>query len=61
MHELRSAELPKKERSRLVAAIKQSVIPISGTRGFEKAEVTAGGVSLDEVDSRTARMVATLT
>ena len=24
-----------------------------GTLGFEKAEVTAGGVSLDEVDSRT--------
>jgi predicted Rossmann fold flavoprotein len=51
--ELRGAELPKKERSRLVAAIKQSAILISGTRGFEKAEVTAGGVSLDEVDSRT--------
>ena len=26
-------------------------IPITGTRGFAKAEVTAGGVSLDEVDS----------
>ena len=51
--ELKGAELPKKERSRLVAAIKQSAIPISGTRGFEKAEVTAGGVSLAEVDSRT--------
>lgn len=51
--ELRSAELPKRERSRLVAAIKQSLIPVSGTRGFEKAEVTAGGVSLREVDSRT--------
>lgn len=51
--ELKGAELPKKERSRLVAATKQSAIPISGTRGFEKAEVTAGGVSLAEVDSRT--------
>ncbi len=51
--ELRGAELPKGGRSRLVAAIKQSNIPISGTRGFEKAEVTAGGVSLNEVDSRT--------
>ncbi|MGI8977610.1 MAG: NAD(P)/FAD-dependent oxidoreductase [Pirellulaceae bacterium] len=51
--ELRAAELPKKERARLVAAIKQSVIPVSGTRGFEKAEVTAGGISLSEVDSRT--------
>jgi hypothetical protein len=51
--ELKGAELPKKERCRLVVAIKQSAIPISGTRGFEKAEVTAGGVSLGEVDSRT--------
>jgi predicted Rossmann fold flavoprotein len=51
--ELKGAELPKQARSRLVTAIKQSAIPISGTRGFEKAEVTAGGVSLGEVDSRT--------
>jgi predicted flavoprotein YhiN len=28
-------------------------IPITGTRGFEKAEVTAGGVSLSEVDPAT--------
>jgi predicted flavoprotein YhiN len=28
------------------------VIPITGTLGFKKAEVTAGGISLDEVDSR---------
>ena len=28
-------------------------LPLTGTLGFEKAEVTAGGVSLDEVDSRT--------
>ena len=51
--ELRGAELSKSDRMRLVTAVKQSVIPISGTRGFEKAEVTAGGVSLEEVDSRT--------
>ena len=30
-----------------------AAIPLSGTCGFKKAEVTAGGVSLDEVDSRT--------
>jgi predicted flavoprotein YhiN len=29
------------------------MIPVSGTLGFKKAEVTAGGVSLAEVDSRT--------
>ena len=30
-----------------------TAIPITGTRGFAKAEVTAGGVRLDEIDSRT--------
>lgn len=51
--ELRGAELSKGDRGRLVASVKQGIIPVSGTRGFAKAEVTAGGVSLDEVDSRT--------
>lgn len=47
------SELSKAERGRLIAATKRLTIPISGTLGFEKAEVTAGGVSLKEVDSRT--------
>lgn len=47
------AELSKSERSRLIAATKRLSIPLTGTLGFEKAEVTAGGVSLDDVDSRT--------
>lgn len=47
------SELSKAERSRLIAASKRLAIPITGTLGFEKAEVTAGGVSLKEVDSRT--------
>ncbi len=37
----------------MVDAVKRRAIPLSGTRGFNKAEVTAGGVALDEVDSRT--------
>jgi predicted Rossmann fold flavoprotein len=49
----RGAELSKPERRRLVMAIKQWPIPVAGTMGFRKAEVTAGGVALDEVDSRT--------
>jgi predicted Rossmann fold flavoprotein len=49
----RVAELGKPLRAKLVDAIKQQPIPISGTLGFKKAEVTAGGVSLAEVDSRT--------
>jgi predicted Rossmann fold flavoprotein len=48
----RAAELSKSERRRLVTAIKQRPIPVAGTMGFRKAEVTAGGVALDEVDSR---------
>ncbi len=51
--EAKAAELSKTGRAALVRAIKQLSIPITGTRGFAKAEVTAGGVPLDEVDSRT--------
>ena len=51
--ELKMAELPKVARRKLVEQIKRTVIPLAGYRGYEKAEVTAGGVSLDEVDSHT--------
>jgi predicted Rossmann fold flavoprotein len=49
----KSAALAKQDRQKLVAAVKRLRVPVKGTLGFEKAEVTAGGVSLDEVDSRT--------
>lgn len=49
----RLAELSRTERDAAIAAIKRCRIPLSGTLGFKKAEVTAGGVALDEVDSRT--------
>ena len=49
----KAAALSKDERRRLVRAVKQMTLPITGTMGFGRAEVTAGGVSLDEVDSRT--------
>ncbi|MGA2034513.1 MAG: NAD(P)/FAD-dependent oxidoreductase [Thermoguttaceae bacterium] len=49
----RAAELSRHERQNLVQAIKRLAIPITGTLGFRKAEVTAGGVALEEVDSRT--------
>lgn len=49
----KAAELSKRDRARLVEAIKHARIPVSGTRGYKKAEVTAGGVALDEIDSRT--------
>ena len=47
------AELRKAERNRLVATLLQQTIPISGSMGFKKAEVTAGGVALSEIDSST--------
>lgn len=49
----RFAELSSDERSRMVVQLKRCEIQVTGSRGFEKAEVTAGGVALDEVDSRT--------
>ena len=51
--ETRAAELSKAARTQLVRWLKEAHIPVSGTRGFAKAEVTAGGVDLAEVDSRT--------
>lgn len=47
------AELPKAKSTALIDSIKTLTLPVSGTRGFDKAEVTAGGVSLKEVDPRT--------
>lgn len=49
----KAAELSKTARAALVRAIKQTSIALTGTRGFGKAEVTAGGIPLAEVDSRT--------
>jgi predicted Rossmann fold flavoprotein len=48
----RAAGLSRADRSALVAAVKRQRLPVRGTLGFEKAEVTAGGVALDDVDSR---------
>ena len=49
----RAAEVSRSERLRLVAWLKQFDIPVSGTLGFNKAEVTTGGVALHEIDSHT--------
>jgi predicted Rossmann fold flavoprotein len=51
--EKRLAELSTAKRAELVRQLRRCPIPLTGTRGFAKAEVTAGGVALDEVDSRT--------
>jgi predicted Rossmann fold flavoprotein len=49
----RAAELTREQRRRFVDCLKSLVLPVAGTLGFAKAEVTAGGVDLREVDSRT--------
>jgi predicted Rossmann fold flavoprotein len=46
-------DLSRAERNRLVSTLKALRLPIQGTLGFEKAEVTSGGIALDEVDPRT--------
>jgi predicted Rossmann fold flavoprotein len=51
--ELRGAELSKRDRGRIVQLVKQCRINISGALGYKKAEATAGGVALHEIDSKT--------
>ncbi|MFK7818017.1 MAG: aminoacetone oxidase family FAD-binding enzyme, partial [Planctomycetaceae bacterium] len=48
----RNAELSKKQIQRLTEALMRTECPVQGTLGYKKAEVTAGGVALSEVDSR---------
>jgi len=47
------AELSRVALTKLSNHLKRLPLPVTGTRGFEKAEVTGGGVSLREVDPRT--------
>ncbi len=49
-NEVHTAEMSKKVRNGLVERIKALSVPIHGTRGYPKAEVTAGGVVLGEVN-----------
>lgn len=48
----RLAELPRAVRQTFLQRLKATPFAVSGTLGFEKAEVTAGGVALEEVDSK---------
>jgi predicted Rossmann fold flavoprotein len=49
----RAAALSRPERASLTGSVKRLRLPITGTLGFGRAEVTSGGVALHEVDSRT--------
>ncbi len=54
--ETRANELPRDRRHALVEALKGLSVPVDGTLGFERAEVTAGGLALSAVDPRTMRV-----
>jgi hypothetical protein len=46
-------EFTRDERKRVVSSVKRLRLPILGTLGFAKAEVTSGGIVLDEVNPET--------
>ena len=47
------AQLPRKTRDRLLASLTKFPFPIDQDRGWNYAEVTAGGVPLEEINFRT--------
>ena len=47
------AQLPRTDRDRLIAALTRFSFPVTRDRGWNYAEVTAGGVPLEEIDFRT--------
>src|SRR5262249_11031653 len=49
----KAAAFGRHDRGRLVHEIKHLRLPITGTLGFRKAEVTVGALDLADVDSRT--------
>jgi hypothetical protein len=53
----RAAELRRSERLALVDRLTSYLLPWTGDEGYKKAEVTGGGVALDEVDPRTLESV----
>jgi predicted Rossmann fold flavoprotein len=48
-----AAELRREERTALLEALTAFVLPWTGDEGYQKAEVTGGGIALDEVNPRT--------
>ena len=48
-----AAQLPRKERDRLLVALTKFKFPVKHDRGWNYAEVTAGGVPLEEIDFQT--------
>jgi predicted flavoprotein YhiN len=50
---LRAADLRREDRMKLVERLVAYALPWTGHEGFKKAEVTGGGVALDQIDART--------
>ena len=48
-----SAELTRTDRRRLAHALLEWPLPVTGSRGYNYAEVTAGGIPLSEIDPAT--------
>jgi hypothetical protein len=48
-----ASQLDRVRRATLIERVCARPLPVGGTLGYEKAEVTAGGVGLDEVDAST--------
>jgi predicted Rossmann fold flavoprotein len=48
-----AAQVPRGERERLVAALTRLPLPVTKDRGWNFAEVTAGGIPLEEINYRT--------
>ena len=47
------SQVDRSRRAALIARVTARELPVTGTLGYEKAEVTAGGVTLSEVDPST--------
>lgn len=46
-------QLKKEDREKLIQFLFRCVLPVADVYGYRKAEVTAGGISLDEIDAQT--------
>jgi len=47
------SQTPRERRAAILTRLTERELPITGTMGYERAEATAGGVALDEVDPST--------
>lgn len=50
---LTGGQLTKEQRKKLVHSLTEFPLPITGNRGFKYAEVTAGGIPLNEINLKT--------